>query len=148
VNNSTDLDAIMEEENAFDTLCRNEGAEDSEDGLDDDILNEDTMDRAAFEHENLAATLDDEITEGGGQVANQRHCLYGCPDDWTPPVAPTGWVPDQRKDEYGEPEWEDVDNPGKWWSQFTFRPKFKGRGEKTEYMHHALPTNRSHSIQF
>jgi hypothetical protein len=58
---------FFEEENEYNTLCRNEGAEDSEDDLDDDILNEDsTMDRAAFEHENLAATLDDEITEGGG----------------------------------------------------------------------------------
>ena len=55
---------------------------------------------------------------------------------------PDNWVPKEPKVEAGEPEFDEVDNPGSW-NQFTFKPKFSvrkaGQVPKGQYMHHALP---------
>jgi hypothetical protein len=55
--------------------------------------------------------------------------------------APEDWEPARRKEEQGEPDFESVDNPGKW-SAYTYRPVFKKKNkkEKAEYSHHELPT--------
>ena len=51
------------------------------------------------------------------------------PDDWTCPRVNV---------EAGEPQFEDVDNPGNW-DRYCFRPKFTGSKETRKYTHHALP---------
>ena len=50
--------------------------------------------------------------------------------------APSDWSPKQPFYDRGEPDFEDVDNPGEWPS-FCFRPKFK---DHKKYIRHALPT--------
>ena len=56
--------------------------------------------------------------------------IYRAPDDWTNPPA---------KPERGEPNFDDVDNPGAW-PPFIFSPTFASRGKTSKYKHHALPT--------
>ena len=51
------------------------------------------------------------------------------------PGPPVGWKAPATKTAMGEPNFSDVDNPGRW-PEFTFHPVFKG----TKYLHHALPT--------
>ena len=59
------------------------------------------------------------------------------------PKPPREWTATAPKEGTGEPEFCEVDNPGKW-SQFTFRPKFiKGDKKKNipaKYANHTLPT--------
>jgi hypothetical protein len=59
--------------------------------------------------------------------------LYQAPPGWSAPSAPDDWNPTVKRNK-GEPLFEDVDNPGGW-SNYTFRPMFKQRGEK--YICHA-----------
>ena len=50
--------------------------------------------------------------------------LEDCPPGWQPRSAPDDWTPPDKT--FGEPDFKDVDNPGKW-SEFTYRPKYKGK---------------------
>ena len=65
--------------------------------------------------------------------------LKNTPKGWSVPSAPGGWTPATRKEEKGDPKFEDVDNPGQW-SEFTFRPKFEGKCGSGAYGHHATPS--------
>jgi len=51
------------------------------------------------------------------------------------PGPPAGWTAPPTNTAAGEPDFSDVDNPGRW-PEFIFRPVFKGN----KYIHHALPT--------
>ncbi len=63
--------------------------------------------------------------------------LYGEPPGWSAPSAPDDWNPTININ-CGEPQFEDVDNPGDW-STHTFRPMFEPRGGK--YICHAMPAS-------
>jgi hypothetical protein len=65
------------------------------------------------------AIADDEFVESSPESAPFH--LWGCPQGWKAPVAPTDWDTPERKKRWGEPELEAVNNPGKW-SSFTYRP--------------------------
>jgi hypothetical protein len=52
------------------------------------------------------------------------------------PGAPLSWKPKACATAKGEPEFGDVDNPGKW-SEFTFRAEFDTKGK---YKRHSIPT--------
>jgi hypothetical protein len=64
----------------------------------------------------------------------------GLPAEVSMPSVPSDWTPPIAKIEKGEPEFKDVDNPGRW-PEFTYRSKFEKAGEKKgQYAHHSLPT--------
>jgi hypothetical protein len=52
---------------------------------------------------------------------------------------PASWTPAPRKEDRGEPAFDDLDNPGKW-TQFCFRPEFKKTSGAMRYARHSLPT--------
>ncbi len=60
--------------------------------------------------------------------------LYGAPPGWSAPSAPDDWNPNININ-HGEPQFEDVDNPGGW-SNYNFRPMFEPREGK--YICHAM----------
>ena len=48
------------------------------------------------------------------------------PKGWSVPIAPGGWTSATRKEAKGDPNFEDVNNPGQW-LDFTFQPKLEGK---------------------
>ena len=64
--------------------------------------------------------------------------LKNIPKGWSVPSAPGGCTPTTRKKAKGVPKFEDVDNPVQW-SDFMFRPNFKGKYGSGAYGHHATP---------
>ncbi len=61
--------------------------------------------------------------------------LYGALPGWSVPSAPDDWNPNVNIN-HGEPQFEDVDNPGGW-STYIFKLMFEPRGGK--YICHAMP---------
>ena len=53
------------------------------------------------------------------------------------PSIPEDWVPATQKVQKGEPDFDEVDNPGQW-CNFTFCPEFAASGGA--YTKHTLPT--------
>jgi hypothetical protein len=131
-----EIDPLREEE-IFDQQFRHlvPGCEDSEDEY-EDTFEADNLDRMAFEEDNLAAIQEADYVES----STTSRPIWGCPVGWKQPAAPEGWTPPAADTAHGEPEFDNVDNPGNW-SSFTFRPKFKKtKGGQKEYLYHALPT--------
>ncbi len=74
-----------------------------------------------------------EVDDNDAFVCEVKHdtsnsSLYGAPPGWSAPSAPDDCNPTVNIN-CGEPQFEDVDNPGGW-STYTFRPIFEPRGEK------------------
>ncbi len=70
-------------------------------------------------------------------VASSPPELDNAPFGWTRPGPPDDWkfsIDSKR----GEPEFNAIDNPGKW-SSFTFRAKFSSAGAAGKYTHHVMP---------
>ena len=55
------------------------------------------------------------------------------------PSQPEEWTPDSRKEEFGEPAFDEVDNPGKW-CEYAYRPEFDPNSKGGQYKGHFLPT--------
>ena len=64
--------------------------------------------------------------------------LKNAPKGWSVPSALGGWTPATRKEAKGDPNFEDVNNPGQW-LDFTFQPKFEGKYSSGACVHHATP---------
>jgi hypothetical protein len=128
------IDPLLEEDE-FDRQNKTAypGPADSEDEEDDD--NDVLLDRMLHADDNAA--IDDNEYVESSELQSTPFFLWGCPPGWKPPTAPPEWVAPPPKTDLGEPEFEDVDNPGKW-SDFTFRARFNKR--KKEYAYHAMPT--------
>lgn len=75
-------------------------------------------------------------TEVIGDVASDGSDAANNPYNVSIPSPSSDWVPPPVKTEKGEPQFSEVDNPGKW-SRFIFKPKFKKDGQ---YLSHQLPT--------
>ena len=129
-------DALLEEERLetvdYEETPPPEDA-DSEDEIEDENNAEIQLAQLNRQMEDLAV-IGEEQTSGNGPV------LYGAPRNWLPPCAPDDFVVPARKVDLGEPQFEDLDNPGGW-SSYTFRPYFvKEKGEPLKCTHHRLPT--------
>ena len=88
--------------------------------------------------ERLATAADDdgnEIIDDGDR--SSILLKKGFHPDINIPSVPENWVPATQKVEKGEPNFDEIDNPGKW-CNFTFRPEFGSNGGA--YTKHTLPT--------
>ena len=106
----------------------------------DDAIECDELDQCLGEsiRDRLQCLVKDEGPEVSDCDANACLLKKGLPLEVSMPTVPTEWEPLKAKIEKGEPEFVDVDNPGKW-PEFTYRSKFEKTGEK-KYAHHSLPT--------
>lgn len=141
---------IADEEERLDELAieNNPGADDSEDEDDTDpntgnnlaaAFNAAALDRTEHDIDNATA-LEDAFVIGLLEDFGLRTqpAIPGAPLGWKPPSAPDGWQRPAPKTARGEPEFDTLDNPGKW-TDFVYRPRFEtGKGSK--YLHHSLPT--------
>jgi hypothetical protein len=113
---------------------------DAEDGDSDDEGAQNThhnaLELAQRERAALVANFDDDEV----LVQDNEFTAFLADKETSISSPPADWQPTDAQAELGEPQWEDVDNPGKW-SRFTFRPKFvKDKNSSTKkYSHHALP---------
>jgi hypothetical protein len=138
-----DDDDPLQEEETFEQQNRSDypGPVDSEDEDSDDEFARHTSERLLYEDDNLAV-LDDDFLDSSTAMPSLRppRRLEGCPDGWSPPVAPDDWEAPAVDVANGEVDYGDVDNPGNW-SEFTYRAKFKKvKGKPKEYLYHAMPT--------
>ena len=60
------------------------------------------------------------------------------PENWSPPGKPDTYN-HVAKSERGEPQFSDLDNPGRW-DNFSYQPKFDSREKGYKYLGHYLPT--------
>ena len=127
---------------------RHVNEEEEESGDTDSIDESDEMrelDEAAQEslRDRLLSFLEegDPATNLSEGAAAQYVMKFGEELEYSWPKPPKDWKPAKRKDD--EPEFKDVDNPGKW-CKFTFCPKTlskaKGGKKAGSYMYHSLPT--------
>ncbi len=81
----------------------------------------------------------DQVEEAAIDCESDKFVLKkGVATEISLPKVPDDWKPKAVAPEKHQPEWKDVDNPGKW-SEFTFRPKFNQKAPRL-YMHTALST--------
>ena len=52
---------------------------------------------------------------------------------------PKDWVPARAQTARGEPNFDDIDNPGGW-PQYCYRPVFNSQAKTSKYKHHCLPS--------
>jgi hypothetical protein len=90
------------------------------------------------DHNEIEESVDDGIDNATLSGQPSGSALPGAPAGWFPPTAPDTWTPMAQKVAKGEPDFEAIDNPGKW-SNFTFRAKFSGKNRSGTYTHHATP---------
>ena len=110
-----------------------DGGESDEDGEDSNILND-----AACEALLEGGSPDDESTAVLDTPKKNEVIMLkdGTRSTLKVPGMPPNWKPKACASEKGEPEFEDIDNPGNW-SKYTFRSEFDAKGK---YKHHCLPT--------
>lgn len=103
--------------------------------------------RATNDHQEIEANVSDamenctyanvaDATTGNSDTAPAA--LKGAPEGWIPPQPDSRFNPDTQTLGPGEPPFSTVDNPGNW-SQYTFRPKFEGKGASRQYKSHEMP---------
>jgi hypothetical protein len=101
------------------------GDSDDEDPMVDDVA------QSALEHLTTAANEDImvKIADTTSMSVDMATIVNGLRDLTT---GPAGWTPAPRKEDRGEPAFDELDNPGNW-TPFCFRPEFK-----KSFRHNAL----------
>jgi len=131
----------LNEEETYDHCCyfENPGAEDSKDEADAMIgasLQAGKLEDAFEVQESNSDVEDTDYIPTVKKEGDDTVHLHGAPPGWKPPGTPESWKPKEFKPDLGEPEHDDVDNPGGW-SEFTFRPKWKKKKKPpSEYLYH------------
>ena len=95
--------------------------------------NEDEDDDA-FEEDSLCLNVTYRWQCESSHSDNIDATLPCCPTGWKPCTAPDDRIPPTVDPLMGEPESEEVDYPGKC-GEFTFPPKFTGKGYKKRYLY-------------
>jgi hypothetical protein len=112
------------------------------DGGDSDVEGDDLTEHDEAMKTVILERLATEADDDGNDIVDDgdSNCILlkkGSHPEIKIPGIPDNWVPPHQKVEKGEPNFDEIDNPGKW-CNFTFRPEFGAHGGA--YTKHTLST--------
>jgi hypothetical protein len=121
------FEAINLEDVAEEAKEKGDGG-DSDDEADDFLEHDAAMVEATLERQEEGTEDEDVIDDGDrNSVVLQRGPGPASLINMNVPGTPVDWTAPQRKEDKGQPNFADVDNPGDW-SEYTFRPEFEKTG--------------------
>ena len=150
--------AARQRENDIDVVARlnqqddneyGDGGESDVDGEGDEVVQSfiDSMVEVELERENQEGYIierevecDDNTAVEGATCCvpnDDTPQLWGAPPNLFPPQVPSTWTSPKPKVDWGEPAFDQVDNPGGW-TDYTYQAVYNK--EKKKYLYHAMPS--------